>query len=44
MKTSMTDLKKQARELVMISKEKNLIKPHTEAFKDFHVNEEKIKK
>lgn len=40
MKTNMMELKKQARELVLISKQKNLIKPHTEAFKDFPVEEE----
>ena len=40
MKTNMMDLRNQARQLVLISKEKKLIKPHTEAFKDFPVNEE----
>ncbi len=43
MKTSMTDLKKQAKELVLVSKHKGLIRPHTEAFKDFPVSEEKHK-
>lgn len=43
MKTSMLDLKKQARELLLISKQKGLVRPHTEAFKDFPVNEEKHK-
>lgn len=41
MKTTMMDLKKQAKQLVLISKQKNIIKPHTEAFKDFPVSEEK---
>ncbi|WP_405317643.1 hypothetical protein [Faecalibacillus faecis] len=40
MKTNMMDLRKQARQLVLISKQKNIIKPHTEAFKDFPVSEE----
>lgn len=40
MKTNMMELKKQAKQLVLISKQKNIIKPHTEAFKDFPVNEE----
>lgn len=40
MKTNMMDLKKQAKQLVLISKQKGLIKPHTEAFKDFPVSEE----
>lgn len=40
MKTNMIDLKNQARQLVLISKEKSLIKSHTEAFKDFPVCEE----
>lgn len=43
MKTNIVELKKQARQLVLISKQKNIIKPHTEAFKDFPVNEEKHK-
>lgn len=43
MKTNVTELKKQARELVFISKQKGLIKPHTEAFKDFPISEEKHK-
>lgn len=41
--TNMLELKKQARELVIISKQRNIIKPHTEAFKDFPVSEEKNK-
>ncbi len=40
MKTNMMELKKQAKQLVIISKQKNIIKPHTEAFKDFPVSEE----
>ena len=40
MKTNMIELKKQAKELVLISAKKNIIKPHTQAFKDFPVNEE----
>ena len=40
MKTNMMELKKQAKQLVIISKQKNMIKPHTEAFKDFPVSEE----
>lgn len=40
MKTNMMDLKKQAKQLVLISKQKGIIKPHTEAFKDFPVREE----
>lgn len=40
MKTNMMELKKQAKQLVLISKQKNMIKPHTEAFKDFPVSEE----
>lgn len=43
MKTSMLELKKQAKELLLISKEKKLIRPHTEAFKDFPVKEENHK-
>lgn len=38
--TNMMELKKQARKLIVISKQKDLIKPHTEAFKDFPVSEE----
>lgn len=42
MKTNnMNELKKQARQLVLISKQQKLIRPHTEAFKDFPVEEEK---
>jgi dTDP-4-amino-4,6-dideoxygalactose transaminase len=41
--TSMIDLKKQAKQLVFISQNKNLIKPHTEAFKEFPVSEERQK-
>lgn len=33
-------LTEKAKELVLISKERKLIKPHTEAFKDFPVEEE----
>lgn len=40
MKTNMMDLRNQARQLVLISKERKLIKPHTQAFKDFPVSEE----
>ena len=40
MKTNMMELKKQAKELVLISKHKKIIKPHTEAFKKFPVNNE----
>ena len=40
MKTNMMELKNQAKQLVIISKQRNLIKPHTEAFKDFPVQEE----
>ena len=40
MKTNMMELKKQAKQLILISKEKNIIKSHTEAFKDFPVSEE----
>jgi len=40
MKTNMMELKKQAKQLVLISKQKNIIKPHTEAFKDFPVSDE----
>lgn len=40
MKTNMMELRKKAKQLVIASKEKGLIKPHTEAFKDFPVNEE----
>ena len=43
MKMRMVDLKKQAKQLVSISKRKGLIKPHIEAFKDFPVNEEKYR-
>lgn len=43
MKTSMLELKKQARELLLVSKERNLIRPHTEAFRDFPVKEEQHK-
>lgn len=43
MKTTMMDLKEQSRKLVLISKQKNIIRPHTEAFKDFPVKEEKHK-
>lgn len=38
--TNMMELKKQARKLIVISKQKEIIKPHTEAFKDFPVSEE----
>lgn len=40
MKTNMMELKKQAKQLILISSQKGLIKPHTEAFKDFPVSEE----
>lgn len=40
MKTNMMELKKQAKQLILISKQKNIIKPHTEAFRDFPVSEE----
>lgn len=40
MKTNIMELKKQAKQLVLISKQKKIIKPHTEAFKDFPVSEE----
>ncbi len=40
MKTNMMDLKKEAKKLVLISKQKGIIRPHTEAFKDFPVAEE----
>lgn len=43
MKTKMMDLKKQAKQLVLISKQKNIIKPHTDAFKEFPTSEEKHK-
>lgn len=41
MKTNMMDLKKQAKQLVLISKQKGIIKSHTEAFKDFPVKDER---
>lgn len=40
MKTNMMDLKQQAKQLVLISKQKGTIRPHTDAFKDFPVDEE----
>ncbi len=40
MKTDMMELKKKAKDLVLISEKKGMIKPHTEAFKDFPVEEE----
>jgi len=41
MKTRIIDLKNQAKQLISISRKKGLIRPHTEAFKDFPVHEEK---
>ena len=43
MKADIKELKKQAKELVLISKKKGIIKPHTEAFKDFPIKEENYK-
>ncbi len=43
MKTNMMELNKKAKELVLISKQKNIIRPHTEAFKDFPVQDESNK-
>ena len=40
MKTDIKELKNRAKELVLISKQKGIIKPHTEAFKDFPVKDE----
>ena len=40
MKTNMLELSQKAKELVLISKQKGLIRPHTEAFKDFPVKDE----
>lgn len=40
MKTNVMALNQKAKQLVLISKQKGLIKPHTEAFKDFPVKEE----
>lgn len=43
MKTNVNSLKETARNLVKISKEKKLIKPHTAAFKEFPVENENHK-
>ena len=40
MKTGVIDIKQRAKKLALISKQKGLIKPHTEAFKDFPVSQE----
>ena len=40
LKTDIKELKNRAKELVLISKQKGIIKPHTEAFKDFPVKDE----
>ncbi len=36
-------LKKDVKDIVLEAKKRNLIKPHTEAFKDYPVNKEKHK-
>ena len=40
MKTNVMELSQKAKKLILISKQKGLIKPHTEAFKDFPVSQE----
>jgi len=40
MKTNTSDVSQKARKLVMLAKEKGLIKSHTVAFKDFPVEKE----
>lgn len=40
MKTDIANLKQKAKMLVSIAKDKDVIKPHTDAFKDFPVEKE----
>lgn len=43
MKTKVSELSGKARKLVLLAKEKGRIKPHTDAFKEFPVEEENHK-
>ena len=43
MKTNTSEISKKAKRLVMIAKDRNLIKSHTIAFKEFPVEEEEHK-
>lgn len=40
MKTKVSDLTQRAKSLVLLAKEKGLIQPHTDAFKEFPVEKE----
>lgn len=40
MKTNTSEIRKNARRLVLLAKEKGLVKSHTVAFKEFPVEEE----